>query len=200
MWITKNGQWIYFEADKGTESGGNTGDTPGEKGGDKPATFTQADVDRIVNERLAREKGKAEAAQKKATDEAAAKALADNQQFKELSEKQAGQLAKLEADLAEAVKNVETLTGDAGKYRQALEANVAERRKGLPDHILALLDNLDPVAQLNWLTTNAEKLGSVNGVPATPRSNGNGGGDVVASFLQEQEERGKAVKNPLLKG
>jgi hypothetical protein len=125
--------------------------------------------------------------------------LTDNAQFEELSKQQAAQLAKLEADYADTQAKLEALTGDAGKYRTALDANVKARREGLPGHIIALLDNLDPVQQLDWLTKNAALLGANVGIPATPKSEGKGG-DIVTSFLQEQAERDKARKNPLLKG
>lgn len=208
MLIWKNR--ILCEADKGTQGTDNTQkqteDATGTNGGEvKPfAVFTteaefQTKIDSLLKDRLARADEKAKTAAAKAAADAERQALSNNAQFKELSEKQAAHIAKIEADLLAAQQQVEALTGNAGKYRSALEANVAERRKGLPDHILGLLDALDPVAQLNWLTTNAAKLGAgQNGVPGTPRAQGQGG-DMVAVFLAEQEEKAKAVKNPLLR-
>lgn len=208
MLIWKNR--ILCEADKGTQGTDNTQkqteDATGTNGGEvKPfAVFTteaefQAALESKLKDRLARADEKAKTAAAKAAADAERQALTSNAQFKELSEKQATQITKLEADLLAAQQQVEALTGDAGKYRSALEANVAERRKGLPDHILGLLDALDPVAQLNWLTANTAKLGGgQSGVPGTPRAQGQGG-DMVAVFLAEQEEKAKAVKNPLLR-
>jgi molecular chaperone GrpE (heat shock protein) len=204
--------FMLHAADTGTEGAADetqkqtTGDATGTNGGDaKPfAVYTteaefQAALDAKLKERLARADEKAKSAAQKAREEAERKAMTDNSQFKELSEKQAAQLAKLEADYAKAQADLEALTGDAGKYRSALEANVAERRKGLPEHIITLLDNLDPVQQLDWLTKSATLLGANVGIPATPKSEGKGG-DIVTSFLQEQAERDKARRNPLLKG
>lgn len=208
MLIWKNR--ILCEADKGTQGADNTQkqteDATGTNGGEtKPfAVFAtevefQTKIDNLLKDRLARADEKAKTAAAKAAADAERQALSSNAQFKELSEKQATQITKLEADLLTAQQQVEVLSSDAGKYRTALETNVAERRKGLPDHILALLDALDPVAQLNWLTTNAAKLGAgQNGVPGTPRAQGQGG-DLVAVYLREQEERARAAKNPLLR-
>lgn len=158
------------EADKGDGQGEQPVTPPAQQA----ATFTQADVDRIVTERLEREKNRSLEASKKAADEAAAKALKDNAQFKELSETQAKTLLDKETALTTATAQMETIATERNKYKDALEAHVKERRTGLPDHISALLDVLDPLAQLDWLTKNAAKLGGTTreGVPATPKQQG----------------------------
>jgi hypothetical protein len=203
--------FMLHAADTGTEGAADetqkqTGDATGQNGGDaKPfAVYTteaefQAAIEAKLKARLERADEKAKQLADKAARDAKAKALTDNAQFEELSKQQAAQLAKLEADYADTQAKLEALTGDAGKYRTALDANVKARREGLPGHIIALLDNLDPVQQLDWLTKNAALLGANVGIPATPKSEGKGG-DIVTSFLQEQAERDKARKNPLLKG
>lgn len=162
---------LRFEADKGT----GEGETPVTPPAQQAATFTQADIDRIVTERLEREKRKGDEAAKKSAEDAAAKALKDNAQFKELSEKQAQAILDKETALHAATTQAETVTQERDKYKSALEQHVKERRTGLPDHITALLDVLDPVAQLEWLSKNAEKLTGTNreGVPPTPKAQGN---------------------------
>lgn len=179
----KASDFLRFEADKENGQGEQPVTPPAQQAG----TFTQADIDRIVKERLDREQRKADEATKKAAEEAAAKALKDNAQFKELSEKQAQALLDKETALATATTQAEAVTKERDKYKTALEAHVKERRTGLPDHITALLDVLDPVAQLEWLTKNADKLGggSREGVPATPRQQGN----------QTEAQRQKAQEN-----
>lgn len=167
--------WLLWEADKGNGSGeeDKTEDATGnENGGTQEPTFTQADVDKIVQERLARERQKAEERERKAREEAEAKALAENDQYKELSEKQAKQLLDAETELADAKAQLDAATQEKERYQQALEGYVAKQREGVPDHIGALLDNLDPVAQLEWLTVNSTNLGQANGVPATPKAKG----------------------------
>ncbi len=155
--------WLLFEADKGTE----TGDATGTNGGDdKPfATFKteaelQARVDGMLKERLDRaEKVSAEKA-KKAAEDAAAKALKDSADFKTLSETQAQSLLEKETDLTQTTAQAQTLTTERDLYKNALENYVKERRKNLPESINALLEKLDPVAQMAWLDKNAEKFGA----------------------------------------
>ncbi len=163
-----------FELNEADKDAGQ-GEQPATPPAQQAATFTQADIDRIVAERLEREKRKADEKAQKAAEEAAAQALKDNAKFKELSEKQAQSLLDKETALATATATAEATTQERDKYKAALEKHVKERRAGLPDHITALLDVLDPVAQLDWLTKNAEKLGGTGreGVPATPRPQGN---------------------------
>ena len=158
------------EADKGTGDGEQPVTPPAQQA----ATFTQADIDRIVTERLDREKRVNEEKARKSAEEAAAKALKENSQFKELSETQATTLLNKETALTAATGQVTTLTQERDKYKNALEQHVKERRTGLPDHITALLDVLDPLVQLDWLTKNAAALGTTHeGVPATPKAQGN---------------------------
>lgn len=157
------------EADKDN----GTGETPATPPVQQAATFTQADIDRIVTERLEREKRKGDEAAKTAAEAAAAKALKENSQFKELSEKQAATLLEKETVLIQTKAQTETLTQERDKYKTALEEHVKERRTGLPDSITVLLDKLDPVEQMAWLSKNAATLGTNReGVPATPKAQG----------------------------
>lgn len=176
-----------FELNEAEKDNGQS-ETPATPPVQQAATFTQADIDRIVKERLDREQRKADEAAKKAADEAAAQALKDNAKFKELSEKQAQALLDKETALTTATATAETVTKERDRYKTALEAHVKERRNGLPDHITALLDVLDPVAQLEWLTKNADKLGGDKreGVPATPKAQGN------QTEAQRKEASGRA--------
>lgn len=179
MLIRVLGKWILFEADKGTGTGDASGNNNGgNEGANSEAKFTQADIDRIVGERLKRAEESAAQKSKEAAAKAEAKALADSQQFKELSEKQAARLLELETASGETGKAIEQLNAERDRYRKALEENVKERKKGLGDHIISLLDNLDPVSQLEWLTKNGDKLGSnAGGPPPTPK---NQNGDVAS--------------------
>lgn len=180
------GRWMLFEADKGTGTGDASGNNNGgNEGANNEAKFTQADVDRMIGERLKRAEESAVQKSKEAATKAEAKALADSQQFKELSEKQAARLLELETASGETGKAIEQLNADRDRYRKALEENVKERRKGVPEHIGALLDALDPIAQLDWLTKNAAKLGgAAGGPPPTPNAQN---GDLA----QKEEARKK---------
>lgn len=90
-------------------------------------TFTQADVDRIVKERLQRAEAKAQETAQKATQEAEAKALAEQGKFKELYE-------KLQADNAAATQRIKdmemtSLRRDVAS-KLGLPAGLADRLRG----------------------------------------------------------------------
>ncbi len=129
-------------------------------GGAAPTgTFTQVDVDRIVKERLERERGMREKAAGKARDDAQAEALKKNQEWQALAEKSAARVVELEP-----------LGEQAARYRDALEKSLAAEKKDLPRHVLVLLEKLDPVDQIEYLSANREELGKPlrTGVPASP--------------------------------
>ena len=135
-----------------------TGTQPGKQAGPAPAqqerAFTQADVDRIVKERIEREKAKGEAAAQKARQAAEAQALAEQGKFKELSESQGKRIAELEATAQE----LQAAQGQLKKYQQALAEYRDAQYAGIPDHIKALLEGRDILDQMAWLTANQEKL------------------------------------------
>ena len=164
--------WLFYEADKGTGDG--TGDATGDKGGsEKPTpTFTQADVDRIVKERLDRESAKTEKATQKAREEAEAKALADQAKYQELADKRGQKLTELEATTVDLTGKLELATQRAERYEQALTALLTEQRKRVPDHLHSLLDKLPVDEQLTWIASNGDKLTGATGVPATPKPAG----------------------------
>lgn len=74
------------------------------EGGGEGKTFTQADVDRIVKERLEREKKKREEAIQKERDEAERKRLEEQGEYKELAEKLQAQLDAYKEDALKAKK------------------------------------------------------------------------------------------------
>lgn len=146
-----------------------TGTAPGSTTGGNQAqpqterTFSQADVDRIVKERLEREQGKATKAAEKARAEAEAKALAEQGDFKALSERQAKHIAELEtqaADLAAAQAQL-------AKYEKALKTNLAAQLAGVPEHIQTLLNRMDVTEQMEWIAANQDKLKPAS-APAAP--------------------------------
>jgi hypothetical protein len=75
--------------------------TPPEPKGGSGKTFSQEDVDRIVSERLAREKAKSEEAEKHAREKAEADALAKNQEWQKLAEQRAKEVDELKAKTAQ---------------------------------------------------------------------------------------------------
>lgn len=135
-------------------------------GSTEEAKFTQSQLEAIVKDRLERERKKAETATAKAREDAEAAALTKNAEWQALAERRAEQLTAAEAKAAE----VDSVQQRADRYEVALKSHLDSQRKDLPAHITALLDKLDPVEQLEWLSANREALtkGS-NGVPATPK-------------------------------
>lgn len=141
-----------------------TGDATGD--GDTPVTtadktFTQADVDRIIKERLEREQEKARKAEEKARKEAELAGLAQQQEWQTLAAKRQEALQEME----ERLKPFEDMQEKLGKYEKALNAFLQGQLAGVPDHVVDLLKGRDPVEQLDWLTANRDKFAQQ---PQTP--------------------------------
>lgn len=131
------------------QTGAATGQAAGQQAQQSQQTaddkrFTQAELEAIVKDRLAREQRKGQEAADKARQDAEAKALAEQGKYKELADGHAAKIAELEPK--------------AQRYEAALRAQVAELRKDLPEHITALLDKMDAAEQLEYLATNRAKL------------------------------------------
>lgn len=132
-----------------------------EAGDDKPTDpavekkFSQAELDAILKERLEREKKKHEAAAEKARKEAEEAALAKNQEWQTLAEKRAEEIAALtkERDELAAVKEL------AEKYEAALKSQLAKSKEKLPDYLQEVIDRMDPLEAMEYITRNADKIG-----------------------------------------
>ena len=136
-------------------------------------TFTQADVDKIVSERLEREKRKATDAANKAKEEAEQKALAEQGEWKTLAEKYQGEIQSLTATLESQKAHEKTIE----RLTSVLKSRLETDRKGLPEPILKLLDRLDVADQMEWLASNPDMLKSAKDqtVGTPPRSQGSKG-------------------------
>jgi len=167
----------------GAENTPGTGDTPGEQSGEAEVTFTdeqQAKIDDLIEKRLARARktweSKAEKDTAKAKEEAERQRLKEQAEWQKLAEKAEAELAKIKPQFETATEKLERYEGALGSYLDSARADV-------PDHITGLLDRLDPVEQLNWLTDHAEELGK----PKAPRLNaGEGGGEDAKKVLTDQ--------------
>lgn len=134
-----------------------TGDATGD--GQTPVTtadktFSQADVDRIIKERLEREQEKARKAEEKARKEAELAGLAQQQEWQTLAAKRQEALQEME----ERLKPFEEMQERMGKYETALTAFLQAQLAGVPEHVVDLLKGRDPVEQLDWLTANRDKF------------------------------------------
>lgn len=129
--------------------------------------FTQAEVDRIVKERLERAAEKAAREQEKARADAEAKALAEQGEFKKLYEQSQARAAELEQQAA----GVEPLKEQVKRLEKALGGYRDAQFAAVPEHVQALLKRLDVVEQLEWLTANGAKL-NPNAPPSKPAAGG----------------------------
>jgi hypothetical protein len=166
--------------------------TPADKAKPDERAFSQADVDRIVAERLQREQAKATQAAEKAKREAEELAATQQGEFKTLAEQRQQRIAALEQQVAE----VETQKARADKYEAALKQHLDAQRKDLPKHILELLDDKDPADQLSWLSKNAEQLGTTArpGIGPTPRPSGNPAADRIQENRQKLQASGSYAR------
>lgn len=147
------------------------GDPP--EPGAKPAKveFTpeqQAEVDRIIKDRLAREKKKGDEAAEQARKAAEAEALAKNQEWQKLAEQRQAELDEKATRIGE----LEPFQEAARKYSEALGNYAKTLTADLPEHIKALLEKMDPVEQLEYMAANKEALGvkiGPLGVPPSPK-------------------------------
>src|SRR6185503_18526097 len=100
----------------------------------------QAEIDKLLTPRLEREKKKSEAAAQKAREDAEAASLVEQKKFQELAEQRQKRVIELEAQLAELDPTKQKLADTEAALKDYLKA----QRHGLPEHILKLLDKLEP--------------------------------------------------------
>ncbi|MBK8987375.1 MAG: hypothetical protein IPM39_15080 [Chloroflexi bacterium] len=161
-----------------------------ESDGSQKPTFTQADLDRILADRLGRQEKKLRRELEDQADKTKEKELADAAEWQTLAEKRQKQIATLEQRVGELEQQTET----AVKYEKALAVYVKQLSEGLPAPILALMEPMDQAARLEWLTANRAQFIKAdtpetavpptgNGVPPTPASSGE------ARFTDEQRRK-----------
>ena len=130
-------------------------------------TFTaeqQAEVDQIVKDRLARAQKKAEAETEKARKQAEEDGLKKNQEFEKLAETRQSKISEFETQLAELTPFKEL----AEKYKGAMEKMLQAQIEKLPKTIKVLIEKMDPLDQMQYLTENAKELNiDIKGVPET---------------------------------
>lgn len=169
-----------------TETAGATETAPatGQNGGQAPADarFTQADLERIIGERLAQERNKAAKAAEKAAAELEKKQLAENAKWQELAEKTQAELAATKAD-AERLERVSAVV--QAMYDTRLKALPAAMRKAVES-----LPVQDPLDRLAWLDANEGLFAQAQIVPDI--NAGGGGGskpspDISLGGLDPQE-------------
>jgi len=163
----------YFDKDE-AGSGGKTEDGAEEKDGKEKSEsdeskagdekdqakaekkFSQAELDQIVKDRLERERKKSESAAEKARKDAEAAALEKNQEWQKLAETRATELAAL----AKEKEELEPFKEKADKYEKALKGQLAKVKPTLPKYLLPLIEKMDPVEAMDYITEHAEELGA----------------------------------------
>lgn len=118
----------------------NSGDSNHENKPEEEPKFTQAEVDRIIKERLEREKRKREEALERERQEAEKKRLEEQQQYKELYEKLQAELAEKEAKALEASKRA--FMAQAGYSEEQINRYAKFITGSNEDEIKASLDEL----------------------------------------------------------
>jgi len=155
--------FLYHSADDGQTDGGTNAQT-GTEPTKTERTFTQAELEAIVKDRLERQKRASEAQAEKTRQDAEAKALAEQGEFKALAEQHAARIAELEQE-TEASK---ALAKERDRYQAALKKHLDSQRADLPPHITALLDRLDVADQLDWLADNRAALQTIGDGVGSP--------------------------------
>lgn len=157
---------------------GNTGDPPGNNGGTGDKTFTQADVDRIVSDRLGRERNKLRDEIKAELDrEREDASLKEREEYKPLYEKAANDL-----------KRYEGLEENLTTMRETLETVYKAQLADLPDATRKLAagleEKLDVIERLKWVADLPDefKKPRVKGIPDSDADSDDKGGDVTATM------------------
>lgn len=152
-------------------------DATGSNSGATDRTFTQADIDRIIKDRLEQERGKAQKQAEKAQAEAEAKVLAEQGKYKELFEKQQAELQAAQAEARSA--SIKVLQRDAATQAN-LPLPLADRLKG---------DTLDE------MVADAKAIMAALPKPAVPNINANSGagGAPVPGQMTDDEKAALAA-------
>jgi hypothetical protein len=121
----------------------------------------------LSSERDARKKLEdAEKTAQKEREQLEQEALVKNQEWQKLAEQREARIKELEPMSSE----MESLKAANTRYAEVIQAQLAGLRKGLPEHIIALLDRLEPLDQLDYIAKNSDALGKKGalGVDPTP--------------------------------
>ena len=131
-----------------------------------------------------KETEKSDKARKKAAEDAEQERLKAQGEYQKLAEQAQGRAQDLETKLAE----LEPLPEQLERYKGALEGYVKAAREGVPAHVIPLLERLDPIEQLEYLTAHAEELRKPTGGPLNQPSRG------VRHEMPEDERRKQAFR------
>lgn len=177
-------------------------DSPAFKAAVKAAAT--AEVDRVIGERLDRERRNSAAEVERQKQEAAATALKNNQKFEELAATRETQLTEANGKLSTVTAERDTLKADLDIANTAMMAILDAQTKGLPPHITKLLAKMAPADQLTYLAENGAEIrkDATQAVPNhgsnTVTGGNNGGGNsatdgakLVGTYFETTYGRGQ---------
>lgn len=196
--------WFQANSDGGQGSGkGDDGNTEDDSGGDdakkngkKPeVTFTeeqQAVVNKLVGDARTKEREKAKADLQQEADKEKKRleeeALEKNKEWERLAATRAQELETVTKERDELFPLKDTVA----KYKGVLDKMVAEAKKSVPKHLLPLLDKMDPVEALDYLTDHAKELN------VKPRSYPETPDDKEKSLSKDDEASGKRANQQVI--
>lgn len=164
---------------------------------EKPAKFSQEDVDRIVSERLEREKRKAERDKEETQRKAREAALQEQEDYKKLAEERKETLSEREKRISE-LEAVETERDTARGRIEALEERlkgiIKPRLETVPELFRPFVESLSVEEQAEWFEKNSDKLeapenGRPRGSRPTGRPQGGGAEGEAAKGARESTQR-----------
>jgi hypothetical protein len=120
--------------------------------------FTKAQVEELLTKRLRAHEEDQQKKSDKAKKDAVAAALKEQGDWHALADAKAAEADEHARRVAELEPAVADATTRADRYRAALETHLASQRKGLPKHIVDLLDRLDVADQLEYIARHADAL------------------------------------------
>lgn len=178
----------------GQNAGGKDGNNGSNTSAQAKATFTaeqQAEVDRVVAERLSRAKKTSEAEAEKARKKAEDDALAKNKEFETLANTRQQEIEAKDKEL-EAFKGI---AEQNEKYAEAISKIVKTQLEKLPKPVQVLMAKMTPLEQMGYLAEYAKDLNlDLKDVPETDPA------DPSKRLTKEAEEKGKSDFKRTVKG
>ena len=170
-----------------TNAGGqNAGNNDGNNNTQAKVTFTaeqQAEVDRLVKERLDRANKKAEAEAEKARKKAEEDALTKNKEFEALANTRQQEIEVKDKELAE----LKGIKEQSEKYAEAIGKIVKTQIEKLPKPVQVLLAKMNPLEQMEYIAQYAKDLNlDLKDVPETDPN------DASKKLTREAQEKSKA--------
>jgi fused signal recognition particle receptor len=156
-----------------------------ERRSDERVTFSpeqQRELERIIAERLERERRKMERERAEVERRAREAALAEQQDYQRLAEERAQRIAELEAEVA----RLRELEGTLEQYRALIKQQNEALLRQAPRVIREALARLDPLEQARFLAEHADELRPRAAVPPTPDGAG-------VPRISEEERRRRTV-------